>query len=580
MRTEYQSNVRIIAPKTTVQLIPSFADRLNKTKETPLKRVCAYCRVSTDQEEQQSSYHLQVEYYTDFIQNDKRWEFSGIYADEGISGTSTKNRTDFIRMIEDCKAGKIDLVITKSISRFARNTLDCLNYVRLLKSLTPPVAIYFEKENIDTLDAKSELLLTILSSLAQDESRSISENIRWAIQKRFQQGKPHCPTTFLLGYDTDKNRNLVINEEQGKTVRRIYSEFLAGNGTRLIAKGLTFDGEKTGKGYTKWCDNSVYRILRNEKYCGDILMQKRVTLDFLTHKRTDNKGLQPQYFIADHHPAIISKEDWDAVQIELDHRSQMRSVDENGIPQKYSNRTAFSNILYCGNCGEPFMRRTCTSTKKNKKYLYPSWKCRAAEGRSKDVACHARSYREEAMEHTFMAMLLKMKHEQNELVAEAEIAIKEISLDEWENDRMDYLKFEIASMDEHLCQVAASAKNSASGDVYDDMSIQLTQEIEVLKKELEKLNEKKQEAQLIECNYKWLIQELNSLENFDPVTERSDFRNDIFKRIVHRGDVFDDGSIVYELNIGITRKSEGNEIAIWKVKRKNLEDNCMVRKLM
>ena len=190
------------------------------------KRVCAYCRVSTESVQQQSSYELQVSHYQDLINKHEEWIFAGIYADEGISGTSTKNRDQFKQMIQDCMDGKLDMILTKSISRFARNTLDCLKYVRKLKSLPHPVGIYFERENIDTLDAKSELLLTILSSLAQDESRNISENVKWANQSRYQQGYVHCPTANFLGYDKDSQGNWLINEKQAETVRRIYRECL------------------------------------------------------------------------------------------------------------------------------------------------------------------------------------------------------------------------------------------------------------------------------------------------------------------------------------------------------------------
>jgi len=565
MKANYQSQVKVVGHQTIVQVIPSLAQRLTSTKKMPLKRVCAYCRVSTAQEEQQTSYELQVTHYTDFIQQNELWEFSGIYADEGISGTSIKKRTDFLRMVQDCKDAKIDLIITKSISRFARNTLDCLNYVRMLKALPSPVGIYFEKENIDTLDAKSELLLTLLSSLAQDESRSISENVRWAIQKRYQQGLVHCPTTFFLGYDNDEDGNLIINEEQAHTVRRIYRECLEGYGTGLIAKRLTADGAKTGKGNTIWVGNSVNRILHNEKYCGDILMQKRVTLDFLTHKRTPNNGHQPQYFIANHHPAIVSKADWDAVQMEVSRRSKMNNADENEIPQKHSNRTVFSNFIYCGTCGEPFIRRTLTSTKNNEKYLYPVWKCRVADGRRKGKKCHARSYREEVMEHSFMAMLLEMKQGQKELIKETELAIAQEDLDVWEKERMDYLETEIESLKERLCQVSTSSRKSAARDVYDDLSIDLSREIEVLQNEMEQLNEKKHEALVKKGILKWLIEELNNLNHFNPARERVDFREDIFRQIVARGDAFDDGSIIYELKIGVTRKAKGRYSVIRKL---------------
>lgn len=570
METAYQQQVRNFDSQTTVKLIPAIVGSIFGTKENPKKRVCAYCRVSTEDEDQQSSYDLQVKHYTEFIKNNTFWEFSGIYADEGISGTSIKNRTDFQRMIEDSKAGKIDMIITKSISRFARNTLDCLNYVRMLKGLSSPVGIYFEKENIDTLDSKSELLLTILSSLAQDESRSISENVRWAIQKRFQQGKAHCPTAFFLGYDKDKNGNLIINEEQAKTVRCIYQEFLDGNGTSKIAKGLTVDKIKTGRGKTKWCANSVYRILRNEKYCGDILMQKRVTLDFLTHKRATNNGHQPQYFIADHHPAIIPKETWKMVQIELDRRYNMNASYANGKGQKHSNRTVFSNILFCGNCGEPLVRRTFTSYRKNEKYLYGAWRCRVADGRQKDIECNVRSYREEAIEHSFMEMLQDMKRDLNAIIYEAENEIADKNLDDWERDRMEFLKVEISALEDKLCQVAALAQRSTVGEVYDDMSVNLSQEIDFLQGELDSLNEKQHEALLIKRNLEWLIKELEALENFNSTDERTEFREDIFRRIVIRGDVFDDGSVLYEMNIGITRKATNNGRPIWKLKDKKV----------
>lgn len=567
MNKDDQSQVKEIGHQKIVQVIPSLAQRMISTNTMPLKRVCAYCRVSTDQEEQQTSYDLQIRHYTALIRKSKLWVFSGIYADEGISGTSTKKRANFLRMIEACKEGKIDMIITKSISRFARNTLDCLNYVRSLKALPSPVGVYFEKENIDTLDAKGELLLTILSSLAQDESRSISENVCWSNQKRYQQGLAHCPTAFFLGYDTDEDGNMIINEEQAETVRRIYRECLEGYGTGLIAKRLTADGLKTGKGNTKWIGNSAYRILRNEKYCGDILMQKRVTVDFLTHKREPNRGRQPQYFIQDHHPAIISREDWNAVQIEMERRASLNQRNKKEKPQKNSNRTIFSNILYCGTCGEPFVRRTFASTQKNNKYLYPAWKCRVADGRVKDKECHAKSYREVSMEHAFMLMLLEMKKDKKSWLNETETAIAEKSCDEWENERMDFLQTEIESINGHLNEMATSAQKSLAPDVYEDLSIDLTQQLEVLQNDWEQLHRKKSDALNLSRKLKWLLKELNCIKDFDPVSGRVNFREDIFRQIVERGDVSDDGSILYEFVFGTTRKATGNEKAIWKTNR-------------
>ena len=313
LRQDSQKRVRYIPPTREAAKILESVDR---------KRVCAYCRVSRDQADQLSSYQLQIEYYTNLITQNPSWQFCGVYADWGISGTSVKQRTNFIKMIKACKGGKIDYIITKSISRFARNTFDCLNCVRALKALKHPVGIYFEKERIDTLDSSSELLLSILSSLAQDESRNISENIRWGRQKLYQQGKIYCRATYLLGYDLDEQKRLVINENQAVVVRRIYREFLNGDPLKKIAQGLTEDGIKTAKGYSVWKSNTVYQILRNEKYCGDVLTHKRFVSDYLTHKIEVNKGQRPQFYMADHHPAIILREDWDLVQSRLDRRSR------------------------------------------------------------------------------------------------------------------------------------------------------------------------------------------------------------------------------------------------------------------
>lgn len=311
-------------PQKKVKYIPSNKSVQQSLAQPEQKRVCAYCRVSTDQNEQLSSYRLQVEYYTDFIHQNPLWQFCGVYADLGISGTTMKQRTNFIKMITACKEGNIDYIITKSISRFARNTLDCLNCVHELKMLPRPVGIYFEKERIDSLDSGSELLLSILSSLAQDESRNISENIRWSRQKLYQQGNIYCGATYLLGYNLNEQKQLVINENQAVIVRRIYKEFLNEIPLSKIAQGLTDDEIKTAKGYSVWKSNTVYQILRNEKYCGDVLTHKRFVSDYLTHKIEVNKGQQPQFYIANHHSAIVSRDDWNLVQSKLDRRRRKK----------------------------------------------------------------------------------------------------------------------------------------------------------------------------------------------------------------------------------------------------------------
>ena len=294
-----------------------------------------------------------------------------IFADEGISGTSTKKREQFNKMIEECKAGNIDLIITKSISRFARNTLDCLQYVRLLKDLG--VEIYFEKEGIWTLDSKGEVLLSILSSLAQDESRSISENSTWGIRRRFEQGKLQINHVKFLGYDKDKDGNLVINPKQAKIVRRIFKDFLDGKGANRIARDLELGGVPNWNGKAKWYEGSIRKMLTNEKYKGDALLQKTYTLDFLSKKRAENTGQVPQYYVEDSHPAIIDKEMWEAVQLEMERRRNF--VLENGI-QKLEYATAdnpFAVRVICGYCGKAFGRKVWNSTDDRLRRII--WRC-------------------------------------------------------------------------------------------------------------------------------------------------------------------------------------------------------------
>ena len=248
--------------------------------------VAAYARVSTDLEEQQSSYQAQIDYYTNYIQSRADWEFVGMYADEGISGTSTKHRQGFQTMITDALAGHIDLIVTKSVSRFARNTVDSLTSVRALKEAG--VEVYFEKENIWTLDSKGELLITIMSSLAQEESRSISENVTWGHRRRFVEGKVMVPYASLLGYKKGDDGGLAVDEDQARIVRRIYREYLAGHSPKTIAAHLIKDGIPTPLGKKTWSVSTINSILRSEKYKGDALLQKTFTVDFLTKQRRRN----------------------------------------------------------------------------------------------------------------------------------------------------------------------------------------------------------------------------------------------------------------------------------------------------
>jgi DNA invertase Pin-like site-specific DNA recombinase len=316
-------------------------------------RVAAYCRVSTETEEQNSSYEVQVAHYTEFIKKNTEWEFAGIFADDGISGTNTKKREEFNRMIDECMEGKIDLVISKSISRFARNTLDCLKYIRQLKEKN--ISVFFEKENINTMDAKGEVLLTIMASLAQQESQSLSQNVKLGLQYRYQQGKVQVNHKRFMGYTKDEDGNLIIVPGEAKIIKRIYREYLEGKSLAGIGRDLEKDGILTAAGKPKWRPETLKKILTNEKYIGDALLQKTTTVDFLTKKRVKNEGHLPQYYVENNHDAIIPKELFLQAQEEL-HRRNNIYTGEDKNKRIYSSKYALSSITFCGDCGDIYRR--------------------------------------------------------------------------------------------------------------------------------------------------------------------------------------------------------------------------------
>jgi site-specific DNA recombinase len=279
---------------------------------TSEKRVAVYARVSTDDPRQTSSYELQKNHYTDLVSRRPDWKLIDIYADEGISGTSLQHRDEFLRMIDDCNADKIDLIVTKSVSRFARNIMDCIGYVRMLKGRKPPIGVFFETENIYTLDANSEMSLSFIATLAQEESHTKSEIMNASIEMRFKRGIFLTPA--LLGYDLDEDGNLIINEDEARTVRLIFFMYLYGYSTQGIAEVLTKLERPTKKGNTKWSSGSVLQILQNERHCGDVLARKTWTPNYLDHKPKKNKQDRNQYRQRDHHESIVSRDDFIAVQ--------------------------------------------------------------------------------------------------------------------------------------------------------------------------------------------------------------------------------------------------------------------------
>lgn len=333
-------------------------------------RVAAYCRVSTAEEEQLNSFENQVVYYTAYINNNPEYEMVDIYADEGISGTSTRRRDEFNRMIADCKAGKIDLVITKSISRFARNTQDCLNYSRKLKDMG--IGIRFEKEGINTLDGSGELLFTILASLAQDESRSISENTTWGIRSLYKKGILHLNTNRFYGYDKDENGHLIINEEQAEVVKWVFESYMDGTSPDVLARTLNEQQVPGCMGKPKWTVDTIMGILQNEKHMGDTILQKTFTADFMSKKMVKNEGQVAQYYITDDHEPIVSKELWQATQQEIRRRKEYMKVHGLRTMGRYTDTQPFTNRVFCGACGDLYWRRRMQRLG----YVKYQWKCK------------------------------------------------------------------------------------------------------------------------------------------------------------------------------------------------------------
>ncbi len=356
------SNVRVIPAK------PQLIDQQNQYRQI---RVAAYCRVSTEIEEQQNSYQVQIDYYTDLINKKKEWTLAGIFADEGISGTQTKKRTEFNRMIRMCKQKKIDLILTKSISRFARNTVDCLEYVRILKELG--IGVIFEKENINTLTMTSEFMIALYGSFAQAESESISKNVSFGVQMGFKEGKVRYNFKHLLGYKRGEDNKPEIVPEEAEIIKKIFDMFLDGVSMKDIAKTLERQGCKTKLGKTKWTTGNIRNILTNEKYVGDVLMQKTFTVDCITHKVAKNNGERAMYLASDCHPAIIDRNTYNLVQQELARRNAKRKVSTKTVTEqgKYSSKYALTELMICGECGTPYRR--CTWNVHGKKQIV--WRC-------------------------------------------------------------------------------------------------------------------------------------------------------------------------------------------------------------
>ena len=483
-------------------------------------RVAAYCRVSTETEEQNSSYEVQVAHYTEFIKKNTEWEFAGIFADDGISGTNTKKRDEFNRMIAECMEGNIDMVITKSISRFARNTLDCLQYIRQLKDKN--ISVYFEKENINTMDAKGEVLLTIMASLAQQESQSLSQNVKLGLQYRYQQGKVQVNHKRFMGYTKDEDGNLIIVPEEAEIIKRIYREYLEGQSLVGIGRGLEKDGIFTAAGKPRWRPETIKKILLNEKYIGDALLQKTFTVDFLTKKRVKNEGHVPQYYVENSHEAIIPKELFLQTQEELHRRSNIYTgADKN--KRIYSSKYALSTITFCGDCGDIY-RRVYWNIHGRKEFV---WRCVTRIEQGPEV-CKNRTVKEAELYDAVMTAI-------NRLLAGGDnmIRILEENIHAIIGDTTEYKISEINTMLEEKQKELISLANKGK-------------DFESLADEIEELREKRQTLLVEDASLSGENERINELIEFIRTNKYRTLLYDdtLVRKIIQNVTVYDDHFVV------------------------------------
>lgn len=483
-----------------VTVIPAAVGRFAQvtTATDTMKRVAAYARVSTDNDEQLSSYEAQVDYYTNHIKSNPAWAFVEVYTDEGISATSTKKRDGFNRMITDALSGKIDLIVTKSVSRFARNTVDTLTTVRQLKE--KGVEVYFEKENIYTLDSKGELLITIMSSLAQEESRSISENVTWGIHKRFADGKVSLPYKQFLGYEKGEDGLPKIVEKEAVVIRMIYKLFLEGKTTSGIAKHLTKSKIPTPGGKEVWQQSTVLSILKNEKYKGDAILQKSFTVDFLTKKKKINEGEIPQYYVENSHPAIISPEVFDLVQHEIKKRK--------GVKGYKTGDRCFSGRIVCGECGSFYGSKVWHSTSKYRRVI---WQCNHKF--KNDKKCSTPHIYEDTLKKVFVDAFNSLLENKAEILQGYETIIQTLidtsKLDK-ENEK---LQSELEIVAEMLRKyVEENAHNTLDQAEYQEHYSGLAERYESIKKGLEDINEKRLERSAKHESIVAFIKELEQRE--------------------------------------------------------------------
>lgn len=474
-------------PKKTVTLIQPKKSFIVDKAQHRQKRVAAYCRVSTDSEEQLTSYTNQMKVYSEMIAANKEWEFAGLYADAGISGTRADKRPQFQKMIDDCHKGKIDMIITKSVSRFARNTVDCLDYVRSLKEIG--VGIYFEEQNIDTLKSDSELYLVIYAGFAQSESESISKNITWTRRKNFEDGKVSFMYNRMLGYRKGEDGNPEIVPEEASIVRRIFDMYLSGKTTDEISEIMQAEQIVIPEKKLTFSKSMIIRMLKNEKYCGDAILQKTVTLDPISKKRKINEGEAPMWLVENSHPAIITREMFNKVQEESARRKAKTPMSEKTAMTasgKYS-KYALSEVLICGECGSRFKRVTWNIRGKRRIV----WRCISRLDYGKKYCTESITVDEKALHEAIVRALnrFNIEDESTYLMLMKSTIGEAIGLNGG-SDEIDLLERRIDALNKRMLDlVTLSIKEDNDAENYEDEFKSISQQIEQLNRRIEAIRE-------------------------------------------------------------------------------------------
>ena len=529
-----------------VEVIPATWNPTDESsREIRKLRVAAYCRVSTELEQQQSSYDIQIEYYTRHIMQNPNWIFAGVFADDGRSATNTFRRDDFNQLMDQCLKGKVDMVITKSISRFARNTVDCISWVRKLKEKN--VAVYFEKENLNTLDDSTEMILTILSSQAQEESRAISTNVKWGYARKFEKGESTRQRSY--GFRKAPTGEMCIVEEEAAVIRNMALWFLDGDSLERIKHRLEDAGIETTTGKKTWSTGTIYNILTNEKIMGDVLLQKTFTADYLTKRRVKNSGQQKQYYVKNHHEAIIPKTVYYKIQEEIARRSSLKKAGTRkgktaqGV---YSSKYALTGIMVCNECGAHYRRTTWA--KNGKKVIV--WRCinRLEHGTKR---CHeSPTLKEEVIQEAIMGKLHSLSIDQEEEnflngVKEDILRAAKVVGGACTEEEIDKTIEELR--DQLMDYVGMAAREHGGENWYSDRMRKLGLQISELKKRRESIREQEK----IRDEYEYLDQEVSRIICETGGTSGAEFDNIFIRQIVREIRVVSNDRLQIQLRTGM-----------------------------